>query len=83
MQWNVHDECALLLIRLTTSPFRLVINTICSNMLKSSITVVLALCHLQLWLECTKVHSVTVSKCKCAEGITQTVDSQRGPPSNI
>ena len=81
--WNVHDECALLLIRLTTSPFRLVINTICCNMLKSSITVVLALCHLQLWLGCTKVHSVTVNKCKCAEGITQTVDSERGPPSNI
>ena len=32
---NVHDECALLLVRLTTSPFRLVIYTICCNMLKS------------------------------------------------
>ena len=37
---NVHDECALLLVRPTTSPFRLVINTICCNILNFSITVV-------------------------------------------
>ena len=32
---KVHDECALLLIRPTTSPCRLVLISICCNMLKS------------------------------------------------
>ena len=33
---KVHDGCGLLLIRPTTSPCRLVLNTICCNMLKSA-----------------------------------------------